>query len=170
MNKSSLTRREQRLARDRRTAILRAQERLARKGRRYDPYKSTVISHELRLNHNVSVDGTKAGKVTISAPKILDFMSQCDDALRFLREIREEVIKGRTHNVLVDLAELEEISPACAVVLLAEMTRCATYSKKSKRLIGNFPKTDRAKQVLTDIGFFRSFHPNSKHQKNREST
>lgn len=157
MNKPNLTRREQRLARDKRTAVLRAQERISRKGKRYDPYKSAVISHQLRVNHNVLVDGTKAGRAVVRAPRILDFRAQCDDALRFLREVREEVIKGRTHNVLVDLTALEEISPACAVVLLAEMTRCATYARRTKRLSGNFPKTDRAKQVLTDIGFFRSF-------------
>lgn len=157
MNKYNLTRREQRLARDKRTAVLRARERISRKGRRYDPHKSAVISHELRVNQNVSVDGTKAGKAVVRAPRILDFRAQCDDTLCFLREVREEVIHGRTHNVFVDLNELEEISPACAVVLLAEMTRCAIYSKKSKRLTGNFPKTDRAKQLLTDIGFFRSF-------------
>lgn len=157
MNKPNLTRREQRLARDRRTAVLRAEERISRKGKRYDPYKSSVISHQLRVNHNVAVDGTKAGRTVVKAPKLLDFKEKCDDALRFLREVREEVINGRTHNVLVDLTELEEISPACAVVLLAEMTRCAIYAKKSKRLSGNFPKTDRAKQMLTDIGFFRSF-------------
>jgi anti-anti-sigma regulatory factor len=136
---------------------MRAEERISRKGRRYDPYRSAVISHQILVNHNVSVDGSRAGKSIIKAPRILDFKAQCDDALRFLREIRDEVIKGRTHNVLIDLAELEEISPAVAVVLLAEMTRCATYAKKSKRLTGNFPKTDRAKQLLTDIGFFRSF-------------
>lgn len=157
MKKPSLTHREKRLARDRRTAILRADERISRKGRKYDPNKSSVISHQLHVNNNVSIDGSRAGKRTVKAPRILDFKEQCEDALRFLREIRDEVIKGRTHNILVDLAELEEISPAVAVVLLAEMTRCATYAKKAKRLSGNFPKTDRAKQVLTDIGFFRSF-------------
>jgi anti-anti-sigma regulatory factor len=157
MKKLNLTRRQQRLARDRRTAILRAEERLSRKGKRYDPYKSAVISHQIRVNHNVAIDGSRAGKVIVKAPKVLDFQNQCEDALRFLREVRDEVIQGRTHNVLVDLTALEEISPACAVVLLAEMTRCATYSKRNKRLSGNYPKTDRAKQVLTDIGFFRSF-------------
>lgn len=157
MNKLSLNRREKRLARGRRTAILRAEERVSRKGRRYDPYKNAAISHQIRLNHNVLVDGSRAGKAIVKAPRILDFSAQCDGTLRFLSEIRDEVIKGRTHNVLVDLTALEEISPAVAVVLLAEMTRCATYAKKSKRLSGNFPKTDRAKQVLTDIGFFRSF-------------
>lgn len=157
MNKFNLTRRQERLTRDRRTAILRAEERVARKNKRYNPYRNAVISHELRTNQNVQIDGTRPGRVTIKAPRILDFRDQCEDALRFLRQVREEVIEGRTHNVLVDLTALEEISPACAVVLLAEMTRCAIYSKRLKRLTGNFPKTDRAKQVLTDIGFFRSF-------------
>lgn len=157
MKKLNQTRRQRRLDRDKRTAVLRAEERLSRKGRKYDPYKSSVISHQLHVNHNVLVDGTRAGKASVIAPKVLDFKDQCVDALRFLREIRDEVIKGTVHNVFIDLTALEEISPACAVVLLAEMTRCATYSKKSKRLSGSFPKTDRAKQVLTDIGFFKSF-------------
>jgi anti-anti-sigma regulatory factor len=157
MNKSNLTRRELRLERDKRTAVIRAQERISRKGRRYNPYKSSVISHQLRVNQNVLIDGSRAGKSIVKSPKVLDFRGQSEDALRFLREIREEVINGKTHNVLVDLTALEEISPACAVVLLAEMTRCATYSNRAKRLTGNFPKTDRAKQLLTDIGFFRSF-------------
>lgn len=157
MKKSNLTRRKQRLLRDKRIATLRAEERLTRKGKRYDPYKSSVISHELRVNHNIAIDGSKAGKVVIKSPEILDFKDQCGETLRFLSAIREEVINGKIHNILVDLKALEEISPACAVVLLAEVTRCATYSKKNKNLTGNYPKTDRAKQVLTDIGFFRSF-------------
>jgi hypothetical protein len=158
MNKSNLTRREKSLRRGLRISAIRAEERISRRGKKYNPYSDSVISHRLRVNHNVAIDGSRAGKVVLKAPKILDFKDQCDDSLRFLASIKEEVFSGSTHNVLVDLRELEEISPACAVVLLAEMTRCAVYAKTTKKLSGNFPKTDRAKQVLTDIGFFRSFH------------
>lgn len=158
MNKNNLTRREKRLVRDSRIGRLRAEERIARKGRVYDPNRSNVIVHKIEVNHRVQVDGSRPGRSIIKAPKTLDFKEQCEVALRFLHNIREEVINGKTHNVLIDLTDLEEISPAVAVVLLAEMTRCTQYARRAKRLSGNFPKTDRAKQVLTDIGFFRSFY------------
>ena len=130
---------------------------MARKGRKYNPFRGTLIQHQVKINHNVLIDGSKLGRVIVKAPTRLNFSEQCGSALLFLSSIRNEIIKGRTHNVLIDLSELEEISPACAVVLLAEMTRCTQYVRRIKKIRGNFPKTDRAKQVLTDIGFFRSF-------------
>lgn len=157
MQKNNLTRRKKRLLRDDRTRIFRAEERIARKGRLYNPFKSSVISHRVAINYNVLVDGSRPGKTVVKSPQVLDFKERCDEALRFLQDIRKEVIDGRTHNVLIDLADLQEISPAVAVVLLAEMTRCAQYASRVKRIRSNFPETDRAKQVLTDIGFFRSF-------------
>lgn len=97
------------------------------------------------------------GKSVILAPVSLNFKEGTDETIIFLAKLRQEVLKGRVKNILIDLTSLEEISPAAAVVLLAELTRCIYYAGKIKKISGNYPKTDRAAQVLVDIGFFRAF-------------
>lgn len=161
VNKKRLTQRERKLTHGMRVAEFRSTERAARKHRRYDPNRVFRISHEVKINKAVFIDGSKAGKVVVKAPPRLNFQGECKDTIKFLSEIQTEIVSGRTHNVLIDISLVEEISPAVAVVLLAEVTRCVFYARRVKRLQGNFPKTDRAKQVLTDVGFFRAFRVKS---------
>jgi hypothetical protein len=157
MDKRSLTTRERKLWRDARTAQMRLAERVNRKHKQYDPFRNSAISHTAHINRNVAVDGSRPGREVIKAPSQMNFQAQCKETIQFLGAIRLEILQGRTHNVLIDMSHVNEISPAAAVVLLAEITRCAIYARASKKVHGNYPATDRAKQVLTDIGFFRAF-------------
>lgn len=157
MEKKKLTKRERRLIRDQRISEIRALERTTRKRKFYDPFRTSTISHAARLNRNVLVDGSRPGRSIVKSPSQLNFQTASSETIQFLQSIRAELLEGRTHNVLIDISNLENISPASAVVLLAEITRCTLYANGQKRVHGNYPKTDRAKQVLTDIGFFKAF-------------
>jgi hypothetical protein len=88
----------------------------------------------------------------------MDFGAHADETLAFLEALRGEILSGTTHDVLIDVSALQEISPPAAIVLLAEATRCVVYAGTKKNIRGNYPSSDRAKQVLTGIGFFRAFN------------
>jgi len=87
----------------------------------------------------------------------LDFSAHYHQSLIFLNEIRWELLHGRTHNVLIDVRQLVEISAPAAIVLLAELSRCTAYTQRQKSVRGNYPASDRAKQMLRDVGFFAAF-------------
>lgn len=154
--KRAASNRKRRLLRDARIATLREQERLSRAGRRYNPFKAFALRHEIAINHNIAIR-SQPGRVIVASPAYLDFRNNTEETAVFLAGLREEAIKGTTHNIFIDLSALVDVSPAAAIVFLAEVTRCIAYTRKLKRLNGNYPKSDRARQMLTDIGFFRAF-------------
>lgn len=155
-SKNALTKRTRRLQRDARIALLRNAERLRRADKHYNPHKGLALKHDIEINHNITIRALP-GRVVVAAPEHLDFREHIEQATAFLQALRNEAIRGSTYNILIDLSALVEVSPAAGTVLLAEVTRCMVYTRKVKHLQGNYPKSDRAKQMLTDIGFFRAF-------------
>jgi hypothetical protein len=135
----------------------RFQRRLLRRNKHYDPNKSFVIKHVVQLNEAFQLRDVEPGTNTVSSPQNLDFGHHANETLTFLVRLREELLAGRKYNVLIDLSPLEEISLPAAVVLLAEVSRCLLYVRSHKKIRGNYPKTDRAQQILADIGFFAAF-------------
>ena len=135
----------------------RFKHRLARRHKHYDPYKKFVITHRVRLNDGFQLAGIEPGVATVRAPSDLGFTAHAKETLTFLADLRFELLEGKKYNILVDMSSVDEISLPAAVVLLAEVTRCLLYVRKMKNVRGNYPRGDRARQILADIGFFSAF-------------
>ena len=54
----STSKRDRRLNRATRIAEMRFEHQLARKGRQYDPFRGQIISHRVKLNGDIAIDGS----------------------------------------------------------------------------------------------------------------
>lgn len=154
---NGLAKAEKRLLREKILTRKREKHRLSRLGKTYNPNKEKPLKHVVRKNEKLRLSDTNRGTRSIEAPNNLDFNEHSEQTLHYFDQIKVEFIYGLSEKVFLDLSKLENISPEAALVLLAELTRGAYYAVGRKRIVGNYPKGDRASEMLVKIGFYKIF-------------
>lgn len=143
--------------------------RLKRLDAHYNPNKDPLAKKRVIKSNFVGNIPTEKSTLTISFPKMMDFCSNAEETLSTLKKIREELLYGNHHHVMLNHECLEKISPECAVVLLAEIQRSLEYRHSNKRVQGNHPKCEGATQILTDIGYYKALGVKSPLQQSSRS-
>ncbi len=136
----------------------REKKRLARLHVKYNPFKRIGYQHDVKLRSRFQVPDTVLGTTRLSAPENMDFRVHFNETVEFLDQVHQAILTGKERNVVLDLSKLDAISPEAAIVFLAETVRCLFYSVSKKKLRGNYPRSARARKMLGDIGFFKSFN------------
>lgn len=154
---NNLAKAEKRLLREKILTEKREKHRLSRLEKTYNPNKEIFIKHDIKKNEKLRLSVTSRGTRRIEAPTNLNFNESCEQTIHYFDQIKVEFIYGLSEKVFLDLSKLENISPEAALVLLAELTRGAHYAVGRKRIVGNYPKGDRASEMLVKIGFYKMF-------------
>ncbi len=94
------------------------------------------------------------GSVTVTLPAIANFSDRQEETLIAIERIREAALFSNKYELRVDLHDLESISPAAAVVLVAELQRCLRLMRGSQRgLKGRWPREEfDSSKVLAGLG------------------
>lgn len=140
-------------------------ERLARKGKVYDPDRWPFVnldSTKPMINHHFRPTKPSQHVIrTIRTPEHLDLRSHITSTLQFIHELRKQWLYGSSTKLRIDQSALQAVSPGAASLWIAEMQRCMEYQSGRKRVTGNYPRNPEARRTLAEVGFYRvlSIHP-----------
>lgn len=95
-------------------------------------------------------------RVPLLVPKVLSLKTNFDETIALINDIRKIVFDLR-HKVFLHFNELDEIEPAAALLLVAEIFRCNNLrpARNGSRVFGNYPKHEKALIALREMGFYR---------------
>lgn len=132
-------------------------QRVARKGRKYDPFR-WACRHTLRPNPRFKLKGKFRGSKTLAAPDTATFQgpAQVEAAISFVADLRKAALEGHFKKILIDLSNVTSMSPEVALLILAEIQRCKAYCEGRSRITGTYPKNHDVAELLIEIGFFKA--------------
>lgn len=139
--------------RERKLQKIREKRRVSRLGASFDPHKT--FDH-IGLNSGFHPTKAIGGSKTIVCPERMNFSSNFEETVHFITQIQHDTLHSSTKEIFIDQAKLVDLSPASAVMLIAEIQRCIRYKPNHRRLRGNYPEDEIARQALTEIGFYHA--------------
>lgn len=131
--------------------------RMARREHIYRPDR-WATSHKPKKNPKFKIKGKSRGTKRIAFPSKLSFDSVegTKVALALLREIRDAALHGHYKKIVLDHAEVQEVSPEVALALVAEIQRCEVYCGTRTNITGTYPKVAQVSELLSELGFFEA--------------
>jgi hypothetical protein len=97
-----------------------------------------------------------SARVPLAVPRVLSLRDAYDDTVRLVNELRS-VVLDRYMPVDLYFNQVEEIEPAAAMVLTAEIYRCRNLRRRSGRSLvnGTYPSNPAVYRQLQLMRFFR---------------
>lgn len=90
-------------------------------------------------------------KLRTRFPAVLDFVANTEETLAFFLAFKAKTLYDPADEVLMDLSQLQTISPDAALVLIAEATRSAEFGCKLKGTKATAPAVHN---LLEQIGYY----------------
>lgn len=144
---------------DRRSKLLSLYPKRSKKVSNLD--NNTGNSYYTSLNKNYAIPYHK-----FISPEILDFEENAENSIKYFMDIRSVKSDDR---IKIDLIPLKNISPACIVILAAEMNRHSMNAGK-KFVVRDYNKWDNSvKFQLNQIGFFKYMRMGKKEIKKQDN-
>lgn len=106
----------------------------------------------------------------IKPPKVFSLTKNYEESINCLNKLKEEVFNpvitnGRRAHINIDLAEIEELQPAAAIVLAAEMDRWSKLCSIKLTPIALNNWSDQVLKLCSDLGMFTLLEILPNHQK-----
>jgi anti-sigma regulatory factor (Ser/Thr protein kinase) len=93
----------------------------------------------------------------LSFPATLDFDENFEGTLQFFHQLHKLIVHVKPHSIRIDHSALKKISPAAALVLIAEVVRGAKNLPNCKWR-GNEAANDEVRDLLGEVGYWTYFH------------
>lgn len=132
-----------------------------RNKKKYNIDKNANSSYHTLINKDYAIPYHK-----FISPEILDFEENAENSVKYFMDIRKVKSDDR---IKIDLIPLKHISPACIVILAAEMNRHSMNASK-KFVVRDYNKWDNSvKFQLNQIGFFKYMRMGKKEIKEQDN-
>ncbi len=144
--------RQLRISRIRKWRTLRRRKKLKKRLRHKAKYESkfSKIRPESRRS------GPPATNFQLSFPPTLDFDINFDETIMFFAAFRRLIFKIKPHSIRINHSALVKISPAAALVLIAEIVRGSKILPRCKWR-GTDIKNQEVRELLGEVGYWDYF-------------
>ena len=124
-----------------------------------------LIRKRHRAQYQSTFQGTQSDKVKnsrsvtgyqLSFPAILDFSENFEETLLFFAQLRRLIFKVKPHSIRIDHSALKKVSPAAALVLIAEIVQGSNLLPYCKWR-GNSAANEEVRQLLGEVGYWQYF-------------
>ena len=114
----------------------------------------SIESHARRITRVEFNEGLNRYTHTLSSPRDLDLQDNYNATIAFLNRVRQ-AISGIQHGLVIDLKDLKVISPAAALLLVAELDRWRETTRTKRLNTVEAEKWDpNVTMQLHQLGFF----------------
>jgi len=134
--------------------------RLSRLGRTYDPErlyrKLRGRKKRFQTNPKFRIARPRNGTFRIKLPEKLNFQTAEDvqQVFMLVEHLREVALRGGYRRIVLEQDDVVELAPEVAIILLAELQRCAAYCIGRTAIGGTYPRDSRVAELLTNLGFY----------------
>lgn len=137
----------------------RFRKRLNRRGKHYGHSAAKYSSGEIK-NPKFRLKQKPKGfrNVTLPAKLSQGTRENLERVIEICAEVRHFALDEPVKRLVVDFRDVEEIESSVALMLLAELKRCISYSSSRTYITGTYPNTDAVAQLLSDLGFFQALN------------
>jgi anti-sigma regulatory factor (Ser/Thr protein kinase) len=125
--------------------------------------KAKIRRRHIALNSakmKVSLDLPKGASprtsYQLSFPSILDFDENFDETLNFFSQLVKLILKIKPKSIRIDHSALQKISPAAALVLIAQIVRGSNLLPRCKWR-GNEATNQEVRDLLGEVGYWGYF-------------